>query len=134
MGVKLVDKTAEVKQALKERIAVGLNNAAGAWVDAAQGAANVDTGFMREHIGQTVAATATSLFTVIRSLAPYSAMQDSGIHGNFFWTRAYLIVRDKYKQFIYGGLAVTGSAGSGVIKAALEEYHGPLGSPRGGTP
>lgn len=129
MGVKLVDNTEKVKTALRERIAVGLNNAASAWVQAAEQGANVDTGFMKAHIGQTVAATGRSLFAVVRSLAPYSMYQDTGIHGNLFWTRAYLIVRDKFKQFIYEGTGPTGQAGAGVIKAALEEYHGPLGRP-----
>lgn len=124
----------KVKAALRERISVGLNNAASAWVQSAQQGANIDTGFMKAHIGQTVPATAATLFTVIRSLAPYSQMQDTGIRGNLFWTRAYLIVRDKFKQFIYEGTAVAGQAGPGVIGAALQEYHGPLGSPRGGKP
>lgn len=127
MGVKLVDNTEKVKVALRERIAVGINNAAGTWVDFAQGAANVDTSFMKNHIGITVAATTRSLFAVVRSLAPYSMYQDTGRYGNLYWTRAYLAVRDKFRQFIYGGTAIAGQAGPGVIKAALEEFHGPLG-------
>ena len=134
MGVRLIDNSAKVKQALKERIAVGLNNAANAWVDAAAGAANVDTGFMKAHIGVTKAASSADLSAVIRSLAPYSMYQDTGMHGNLFWTRAYLIVRDKYTQFLYHGIAYTGSAGPGVIRQALQDYHGPLGNPRGGKP
>lgn len=132
MGVKLTDRTAEVKAALRERIAVGLNNAAGTWVDFAQGAANVDTGFMKEHIFVSVGATASSLFAIVRSLAPYSQMQDTGARGNLYWTRAYLAVRDKFKQFIYGGTAIAGQAGPGVIRAALEEFHGPMGRKGGG--
>lgn len=127
MGVKLTDNTVKVKAALRERISVGINNAADMWVQAAQQGANVDTEFMKLHIGVTVPSTATTLFAIVRSLAPYSMYQDTGIHGNLFWTRAYLIVRDKFKQFIYGGTAVAGQAGPGVIGAALEEYHGPLG-------
>lgn len=127
MGVKLTDNTVAVKAALRERISVGLNNAASLWVQAAQQGANVDTSFMKEHVGVTVPSTAVTLFAIVRSLAPYSMYQDTGIHGNLFWTRAYLIVRDKFKQFLYGGTAIAGQAGENVIRAALEEFHGPMG-------
>lgn len=129
MGVKLADNTAKVKAALKAQIANGLNAAANLWVTEAKNNANVDTGFMKAHIGVTVAAVANSLSAEIRSLAPYSAQQDTGFRGNLFWTRAYLATREKFKQFIYQG---AGSAGPGVIGAALQEFHGVLGRKGGG--
>lgn len=116
---------------LKEQVAARLNNAAAFWVAEAQANANVDTGFMKNSTGVTVPATPNSLFTVIRCLAPYGSAQDTGIRGNLWWTRAFLATREKFTQFLYDKV---GSAGPGVIRAALQEYHGPLGNPRGGKP
>ena len=126
IGVRLVDNTAKIKAALREQIANGLNAAGNSWVTDAKANANIDTGFMKEHIGLTRAATPANLSAEVRSLAPYSGPQDTGMRGNMFWTRAYLSTRERFTQFIYGK---EGSAGAGVIGAALQEFHGPLGSP-----
>ena len=131
MGVQLVNRIPVVIPLLKEQVAIRINNAAQFWVNEAQNNANIDTGFMKAHIGQTTTAVPNSLSAEIRSLAPYSMFQDTGRNGgNLFWTRAYIATREKFRQFIYQGLAFTGSAGSGVIRAASQEFHGPLG--RGG--
>lgn len=126
-GVKLVDNTERVKAALKEQLAGGLNAAADHVANEARNNANIDTGFMKSAIGVSVAATPNSLFAVVRSLARYSMYQDTGIHGNMFWTRAYLATRNRFKQFIYQGRAYTGGAGADVIKAAEIDYHGVTG-------
>ena len=131
MGVRLIDNSAAIKAALKEQIANGLNAAANAWTEEAQANANVDTGFMKAHIGVTKAASPADLLAVIRSLAPYSGPQDTGQHGNLFWTSTFLEIRERFSQFIY---SKAGSAGGGVIRQALQDYHGPLGNPRGGKP
>ena len=132
MGVKLVDNTEKVKAALKEQIAAGLNAAGEHFANEARNNANVDTGFMKSAIGQSVAATPNSLFTIVRSLARYSMYQDTGIRGNLFWTRAYLATRSRFKQFIYQGRAYAGGAGAGVIKAAETDFHGVTGRKGGG--
>ena len=131
MGVKLVDRTAQVKAALREQIAHGLNEAGQFWVHEAQAAANVDTGFMKAHImmPESEMAIPARLSTTVRSLARYSVPQDTGVHGNLFWTRAYLATRAKFKQFLYGK---GGHVGGSIIRAAEEEFHGPLGRKGGG--
>lgn len=123
MGVKLVDNTAKVQREVRGALAIRLNNAAQFLVKEAKQNANVDTGFMKEHIGQTVQATGQSLLAEIRSLAPYSLYQDTGRHGNLFLTRAYLALRGRFKDF----LTVSIGANPGVINAAEQEYFGPLG-------
>lgn len=124
MGVNLVDRTPQVLAALKEQLANGLNSAATFFVTEAKQNSNVDTGFMKEHIGITVSAVANNLSAEVRSLAPYSGPQDTGIRGNLFWTRAWLATREKFKQFM---MSKGESAGANVIRAALEEFHGPMG-------
>ena len=117
--MKLIDKTAEVKAALKEQIASGINEAAQWWTDEAQENSNVLTGFMQSHIGVTEAASPERLSATVRSLAPYSGPQDTGRRGNLFWTRAFLSTRQMFKQFLYGK---AGSAGGGVIRSALSNF------------
>lgn len=125
MGVRLVNRREEVVAALRQRLAAGLNEAAQYFVDEAQANANVDTGFMISHIGQTVPATSATLFAEVRSLAPYSGPQDTGRYGNLFWTRAWLATKAKFPDFFY---AKGGSAGRGVIGAAQQEFeHGVTG-------
>jgi hypothetical protein len=125
MGYRLIDNKDKVVAALKEQVANGLNNAASFFVTEAQKNAAVDTGFMRDSTGVTVAATPNSLFAELRALAPYSGFQDVGQHGNLWFTRAFLVTKEKFKQFIY--TRSSGTAGPGVIKAALTEYHGVTG-------
>lgn len=122
MGVRLIDNTEKIRVALKEQIAGGLNEAAQWWTDEAQQNANILTGFMQSHVGTTKAASPNDLTAVIRSLAPYSMYQDTGIHGNLFWTKAYLDTRQRFIQFLYKGQAFTGGAGRGVISAALQSF------------
>lgn len=129
MGVTLVDNRVKVVAELKRQVAGRLNTAAQFFVGEAQRNANIDTGFMKEHIGMTLAATAERLEAEVRSLAPYSGPQDTGLRGNLFWTRAYIRTREMFKQFLYG---TAGSAGSGVIRAAQEDFHGPMGRKGGG--
>jgi len=129
MGVYLVDNTEKIKAGLKEQLAGGLNAAADNFANEARNNANVDTGFMKSAIGVSVAATPNTLFAVIRSLARYSMFQDTGLHGNLFWTRAYLATRIRFSQFLYQG---TRGAGADVIKAAEMDYHGPTGRKGGG--
>ena len=123
MGVRLVNNREKIVAALKQQVADGINSACQMWTDEAQRNANVDTGFMKSHIGQTVAAVPNKLEGVVRSLAPYSGFQDTGRHGNLFWTRAYITTRAKFRDLIFKGIAYTGSAGGGVIKSALSDYH-----------
>jgi len=131
MGVVLVDRKDKIIAELKLQLAMGLNAAAIEWVSGAKAKANVDTGFMKEHIGITKSASSADLSAEIRSLAPYSGPQDTGIHGNLFWTSTYLEIRERFSQFLYGK---AGSAGPGVIRAAQQDFHGPLGSSKGGKP
>lgn len=127
MGVRLVDNTEKVKREIRAQLAIRVNNAAQFFVGEAKRNANIDTDFMRQHIGQTVQATAASLSAEMRSLAPYSGPQDTGRWGNLFWTRAWLALRDKFKGLLMS--SGTESAGAGVIGAAEQEYFGPMGRP-----
>lgn len=119
MGVRLVQHYAEVEQQLRVKCAAGLNAAAQYFVDEARENANVRTGFMMTHIGQTVPATPATLFAEVRSLAPYSRAQNDGRHGNLFWTRAWMSTRIRFKDFF---IAEAGSAGRGVVGAAMQEF------------
>lgn len=124
MGIRLVDNTVQVKAALREQIANGLNAAATFFVTEAKNAAPVDTGFLKAHLGVTVAAVPSSLSAEVRSLARYSAPTDTGIRGTLWWTKSWLATREKFKQFL---MTKGTSAGAGVIRAAEEEFHGPMG-------
>ena len=133
MAVRLVDNKAKIMSALREQVAQGINNAAQFWTANAQDLAPVDTGFLKAHIGQTVAANSNSLSAEIRSLAPYSGFVNYGtskMQAQPFWTVAGLMTRDKFEYLLKSGFVSIGrgsSAGPGVIRSALIEYHGPLG-------
>ena len=127
MGVKLVDNIPKIIPALKEQVAQGINNAAQFWVSEAQDLCPVDTGFTKEHIGQTVAAGMNSLSAEVRSLSPYSGYINYGtikMPAQPFWTVAGLLTKEKFKEFI---MSRGSSAGGGVIKAAMMDYFGPMG-------
>lgn len=133
MSVRLVDNTERIKQALREQVAQGINNACQFWVDEAKDLAPVDTGFLVEHIGQTKAANANDLSGEIRSLAPYSSAVNFGTArqpAQPFWTVAGLLTRQKFEWLLKSGFVKIGrvvSAGAGVIKSALMDFHGPMG-------
>lgn len=133
MSVRLVDNTQRVRAALREQIAAGINAACQMWTDEAQDLAPVDTSFMRDHIGQTKAANANDLSAEIRSLAPYSGYVNYGTSKQAaqpFWTVAALLVRQKFEYLLKSGYVTIQrgkSAGPGVIKAALMDFHGPMG-------
>lgn len=122
IGVQLVNNREKVVAELKRQVAQRVNAAAQFMVGEAQRNANVDTGFMKAHIGQTITATPDRLEAEVRSLAPYSLYQDIGLHGNMFFSRAYLRTREMFPKLMMGN--DVGTAGAGVIHAALEEYHG----------
>lgn len=138
MGVKLVDNTAKVQAALKVQIAQGINNAVQFWVTEAQDFAPVDTGFLKAHIGQTVSAVPNNLHAELRSLAPYSGPVNYGTSKQAaqpFWTIAGLLTRQKFAWLLksgFVGIGKVGSAGANIIRAALEEFHGPMGRKGGG--
>ena len=143
MSVRLVDNTEKIKQALREQVAVGINNACQFWVDEAKDLSPVDTGFLKEHIGQTKAANASDLSGEIRSPAPYSAPINYGhrttggstVPAQPFWTVAGLLTRQKFTYLLKSGFVSIGrgaSAGAGVIKSALMDFHGPTGRKGGG--
>lgn len=133
MGVVLKDNTARVQAAIKVQLAQGINNAAQFWVSEAQDLAPIDTGFLKSQIGQTVSAVPNSLSAEIRSLAPYSGIVDMGSSRQApqpFWTVAGLLTRQKFDYLLksgFIGISRLGSAGRGVISAALQEFHGPMG-------
>lgn len=128
MGVKLVDRRVQIVAALKQRLAEGLNEAAQYMVDEARANANVLTGFMMTHIGQTLTAVANRLEARVQSLAPYSAAQDTGRHGNLFFTRAWLATHAKFPQLWaarFSGKIVDGVAGAhlaNIQRAALQDF------------
>lgn len=138
MGVRLVDNTVKVKAAIKVQIAKGINNACQFWVGEAIDLAPEDTGFLKAHIGQTVAASPNSLRGEIRSLAPYSGPVNSGTSRQAaqpFWTVAGLLTRQKFEWLLKSGfvsIGRVGSAGANIIRAALEDFHGPMGRKGGG--
>ena len=133
MSVRLVDNTEKIKHALREQVAQGINNACQFWADEAKDLAPVDTGFLKEHIGQSKAANAASLSGEIRSLAPYSGPVNYGTSkqpAQPFWTVAGLLTRQKFEWLLKSGFVRIGrgvSAGAGVIKSALMDFHGPMG-------
>lgn len=133
MGVRLVDNTQKVVHALREQVANGINNACQYWTDEAKDLAPVDTGFLKEHIGQAKAANANDLSGEIRSLAPYSGHVNYGTSRQSaqpFWTVAGLLTRQKFEYLLKSGfvkISRGASAGAGVIKSALMDYHGPTG-------
>jgi hypothetical protein len=133
MSVELVDNTQKVIAGLREQVAQGINAACQMWVDEAKDLAPVDTGFLKEHIGQTLAASPNRLEGEIRSLAPYSGLVNSGTSKQAaqpFWTVAGLLVRAKFEYLLKSGYVSIQrgvSAGQDVIKAALMDYHGPMG-------
>lgn len=138
MGVTLVNNFPKVQAALKEQIAQGINNAAQFWVSEAGDLAPVDTGFLKAHIGQTVSAVPNNLSAEIRSLAPYSGPVNYGTSRQApqpFWTVAGLLTRQKFAYLLksgFIGISKLGSAGPNIIRAALEEFHGPMGRKGGG--
>lgn len=138
MSVTLVDRTEQIKAALREQVAQGINNACQYWVDEAKDLSPVDTGFLKEHIGQTKAANANDLSGEIRSLAPYSGPVNYGTSKQSaqpFWTVAGLLTRQKFAYLLKSGFVSIGrgaSAGAGVIKSALMDFHGPMGRKGGG--
>lgn len=133
MGVQLVNNREKVVAELKRQVAQRINAAAQLMVGEAQRNANVDTGYLRSSIGQTITAVPERLEAEVRSLAKYSQPQDTGMRGNLYFTRAWLRVREIFPQLIAGKISV-GTAGPGVVRASEQEFHGPLGSPRGGKP
>lgn len=136
MSVRLVDNSAKIKQHLREQIAAGINSACAMWTDEAIDLAPEDTGFLKAHIGQTVSATAASLSGEIRSLAPYSGFVNFGTSkqpAQPFWTVAALLTRQKFEWLLKSGFVQIQrgtSAGGGIIKSALMDFHGPMG-PKG---
>lgn len=139
MGVNLVNNFPKVQAAIKEQVARGINNAAQFWVSEAIDLAPEDTGFLKAHIGQTVSAAPNNLHAEIRSLAPYSSVVNFGsARGQApqpFWTVAGLLTRQKFDYLLKSGfvqIGRLGSAGPNVIRAALEEFHGPMGRKGGG--
>ena len=138
MSVVLTDNTEKIKVALREQVANGINDACQMWTDEAKDLAPVDTGFLQAHIGQTKAANATDLSGEVRSLAPYSGFVNYGTSRQTaqpFWTVAALLVRQKFEWLLKSGFVSIkrgSSAGPGVIRAALMDYHGPLGRKGGG--
>jgi hypothetical protein len=134
----LVDNTEKIKVALREQIAAGINNACQYWTDQAKDLAPVDTGFLKEHIGQTRSATAADLTGEVRSLALYSSAVNTGTSRQSaqpFWTVAGLLTRQKFTYLLKSGFVQIRrgtSAGAGVIKSALMDFHGPLGRKGGG--
>lgn len=138
MGVRLIDNTEKIKTALREQVAQGINNACQYWVDEAKDLSPVDTGFLKEHIGQTKAANANDLSGEIRSLANYSSVINFGSSRQAaqpFWTVAGLLTRQKFAYLLKSGfvsISRGASAGAGVIKSALMDYHGPMGRKGGG--
>lgn len=138
MGVKLVDNTVKIRTALREQVAAGINAACEMWVDEAKSLAPIDTGFMEAHIGQTRAANAESLTGEVRSLAPYSGHVNYGTSkqpAQPFWTVAALHTRKEFARLLKSGFVQIRrgtSAGAGVIKSALMDYHGPTGRKGGG--
>jgi len=133
MGMRLVDNKEKVVAQLRAQMAQGINNACQMWTAEAQDLAPVDTGFLKAHIGQTKAANANDLSGEVRSLAPYSGFVNYGTSRQApqpFWTVAGLMVRDKFEYLLKSGFVTIQrgtSAGPGVIRAALVEFHGPLG-------
>ena len=133
MGVKLVNNTEKIRKEIHVKLAQGINNACQFWVSEAQDLAPVDTGFLKEHIGQTVPAMPDSLHGEIRSLAPYSGPVNYGTSRQSaqpFWTVAGLLTRQKFDSLMksgFIGISKIGSAGRGVIRAALMDFHGPMG-------
>lgn len=133
MSVKLVDNTEKIKHALREQIAAGINNACQFWTDEAKDLAPVDTGFLKEHIGQTKAANGNSLSGEIRSLAPYSGPVNYGTAkqpAQPFWTVAGLLTRQRFEYLLKSGfvkISRGASAGGNIIRSALMDFHGPLG-------
>lgn len=133
MGVVLVNNIPKIIPELKRQVAGRVNVVAQFFVGEAIRNSPYDTGFLRNHIGQTLAATAERLEAEVRSLAPYSAPTDSGIRGTLWWTKAFLRAREMFPRILMGKTEV-GTVGPSIIGATLQEYHGPLGSPRGGKP
>lgn len=138
MGVTLVDRTPQIIRALKQAAANGCNNAAFFWADNSKDMAPRDTGFLAEHVGVTKTATADDLSSEVRSLAPYSGPVNYGTSKQAaqpFWTVAGLLTRQKFPNLFKSGFISIqrgGSAGAGVIKSALMDYHGPTGRKGGG--
>jgi hypothetical protein len=138
MSVRLIDRKDEVIAALRERVAQGINSACQMWTDEAIDLAPEDTGFLKAHIGQTKAANAADLSGEVRSLAPYSGPVNYGTSRQAaqpFWTVAALLVRQRFEWLLKSGFVQIrrgASAGAGVIKSALMDYHGPMGRKGGG--
>lgn len=138
MSVKLVNNFPKVQAALKEQVARGINNAAQFWVTEAQDLAPVDTGALKANIGQTTSAVANNLSAEVRSLMPYSGFVNFGTARQSpqpFWTVAGLMTRQKFDSLLKSGFVSISqgtSAGPNVIRAALEEFHGPTGRKGGG--
>lgn len=133
MSYKLIDNFPKVRQQLREGCALGINNAIAFAVDEAKDLAPVDTGFLKEHIGMTKAASADDLSGEVRSLAPYSGPVNYGTSKQAaqpFWTVALLLMRQKFPGLFrsgFIGIRRGSSAGPGVIRSALMDFHGPLG-------
>lgn len=138
MGVRLVNNFPKIQVAIKEQLAQGINNACQFWVSEAKDLAPVDTGFLKEHVGQTTSAVPNNLSAEIRSLAPYSGFVNYGTSRQSpqpFWTVAGLLTREKFTYLLksgFIGISKLGSAGPNIIRAALQEFHGPMGRKGGG--
>lgn len=124
MGVVLVNNIPKVIPLLKEQVAVRVNNVAQIAVARLIAASPIDTGFLRSHLGQTTTATPNNLSAEVRSLAPYSGPTDTGVRGTLWWTNTWLGIRSEFPQLMLGKGE---SAGPGVIRAAMQEFHGVLG-------
>lgn len=133
MGVKLVNNTQKIKREIHVQLAQGVNNAIQFWVDEAIDLAPEDTGFLKAHIGQTVTATPDSLHGEIRSLAPYSGYVNYGTSRQSpqpFFTVSGLLTRQNFNWLMksgFIGIRKLGSAGGGIIRQALMDFHGPMG-------
>lgn len=138
MGVRLVNNIPKIQAEIKVKLAQGINNACQFWVSEAIDLAPVDTGFLKAHVGQTVSAVPNNLHGEIRSLAPYSSAVNYGTSKQAaqpYWTVAGLLTRQKFTWLLksgFVGIGRVGSAGANVIRAALEEFHGPMGRKGGG--
>jgi hypothetical protein len=138
MGVRLVDNTAKIKVELQWRCANGCNNAAFFWAEESRDMAPEDTGFLKSGIGVTELATANKLSATIRSIAPYSGHVNFGTSKQAaqpFWTVGGLLTREKFGYLFKSGfisISRGSSAGGGVIRQALMDFHGPTGRKGGG--
>lgn len=138
MSVTLVDNSEKIKHELRVECANGANNVAAFIADEAHDMAPEDTGFLKSGIGVTKMATANDLTAEVRSIAPYSGFVNYGTSkqpAQPFWTVPLLLARQKFNYLFKSGFmrfSRGSSAGRGVIRQALTDFHGPMGRKGGG--